>query len=106
MKLWIDDIRRPSANWIWAKSATEAIRICIDYGLENIELISLDHDLGEGMMTGYDFMTWLEERIVVHQDAYPKVKAHTMNPVGRDNIMRAVQALNRRVFGYDDPERN
>lgn len=97
MKLWVDDIRKPSANWIWAKSVTEAIRICMEHGLQNIEAISLDHDLGEGMMTGYDFMNWLEERVVIHKDAYPTITAHTMNPVGRENILRAVESLNRRV---------
>lgn len=53
---------------------------------EKIELISLDHDLGDYSYDGGDaiyLMDWLVER----QTLYPVI-FHTANPVGRANMQR------------------
>lgn len=92
MKLWLDDIRDPSyfgnLNWIWAKTADEAIEL-----LKTGKVIeaSLDHDLtiqqtlgrNDKEKTGYDVVLWMEENNV-----YPPngVKVHSMNPVGRERM--------------------
>ena len=59
----------------------------------DVEILSLDHDLGETetydadrdrFPTGYDVLCWLEER--VHEDpAYPlpqRIQIHSANPAG------------------------
>lgn len=44
MKLWLDDVRPPpSKEWLWAKTAEEAIA-ALSLGI--VEICSLDHDLG------------------------------------------------------------
>lgn len=48
MKLWIDDLRNPAyyghADWYWAKSNTEAIRI-LQSSPEPVDEIAIDHDI-------------------------------------------------------------
>ena len=61
-----------------------------------IGILSLDHDLGD-IHTGYDVLTWLEERI--HQDpSYPlpeEIRFHTANPEGRRRMTQVLQKLYR-----------
>ena len=95
MKIWLDDVRcPPNHDWVWVVSVNDAKR-WIDYyetdlkpNGETLEL-SLDHDLGEYAYDGGDgikLMDWLAER----GTTYP-VELHTMNPVGRDNMVRMIK---------------
>lgn len=94
MYLWVDDIRpRPDEFSLWAKTATEAI----DY-LERclITHISLDHDLGNDEDgTGYDIAKYIEER--AYNDTIHRIKwsIHSANPVGCDNMRRALENADR-----------
>ena len=63
INLYIDDTRPKPEGFILAKTAEEAIKI-IDS--ENIEILSLDHDLGtnrRGQLspTGYDLVKYICE---------------------------------------------
>ena len=49
-------------------------------------VIDLDHDLGEEK-TGYDICKYIIENNI-HFD---KIKIHTSNPVGRDNMIQLLQ---------------
>lgn len=100
MKIWLDDIRSapgPYPEWCWCRSVCDAKsaimyseRYCsVRSGAEEmrIELLDLDHDLGDYACEGGDaikLLDWLEET----GRNYP-IHLHTMNPVGRDN-MRAI----------------
>lgn len=87
--LWLDDERQPYAPWFkgtihWCRTVEEAIQVLRTMP---IDIVSLDHDLGQEK-TGYDLVKWMEE-----QDVWPYcVRIHTMNPVGRENIARALTA--------------
>jgi len=50
--IYLDDVRTPtpSNNWVVVRSYDEFISKINELGLENIELISLDHDLGDSAM--------------------------------------------------------
>jgi hypothetical protein len=55
-KVWIylDDVRVPTERgWTLVKNYEEFVETITRIGLENIELISLDHDLGETAMREY-----------------------------------------------------
>ena len=53
-RVYLDDIRTPIAeDWIVARNYDEFVDIIKTTGLENIEVISLDHDLGEQSMIEY-----------------------------------------------------
>ena len=51
-KIYLDDVRTPTdESWIVVRSYEEFVEKVIEIGFENIELISLDHDLGDTAMT-------------------------------------------------------
>ena len=93
VKIWLDDIRRPpDEGWLWCRSVDEAISAIVFFEDElicypsRLEVISLDHDLGDYAPFGGDgikLMDWLAERNTL----YP-VRFHTRNPVGMENMQR------------------
>ena len=50
-KIYLDDVRTPKdPSWVVVRSYEEFVEKILEIGLENIELISLDHDLGDTAM--------------------------------------------------------
>lgn len=90
MKIWVDDIRPAPNGYETVRSVNEAISLITgaeEAGTE-IELLDLDHDLGDYYPDGGDaikLLDWLAER----ETFYP-VKIHTANPVGRANMERMI----------------
>lgn len=93
MKLWIDDVRKPPESfipeYIWVKTVYMAKEIIQIREEENVpfELIDIDHDAGDFVGAGGDYirlLDWLEE---TGRD-YP-IRIHSMNVVGVAN-MRAI----------------
>ena len=100
MKLWIDDVRPAPENYDGhAYSVNEAKKLILEWeelfrrvaenrGWEfSIELIDIDHDAGDYVKDGGDYiklLDWLEET----GRNYP-IRIHSMNPVGVQN-MRAI----------------
>ena len=91
MKLWLDDIRPVPAGYDGAKSVNEAISMIMEAeeNEEEIEILDLDHDLGDYYPDGGDainLLDWLAER-----ETYYPIKIHTSNPVGRANMERIIE---------------
>lgn len=107
MKLWIDDVRPAPEGYRWIKSVNEAKAFIegieeifgSNYFLYNpstgekrrvdIELINIDHDAGEYVNDGGDYiklLDWLEET----GRNYP-IRIHSMNPVGCANMRRIIE---------------
>ena len=90
MKLWIDDVRPAPPGYIWFKSVNKAIDTIsdlINFGIDDISIIDIDHDAGDYAVDGGDYiklLDWLEETGC----NYP-IRIHSMNPVGVAN-MRAI----------------
>lgn len=90
IKIWLDDIRIAHKGFSWCHSVNEAkalIEKCEKEGLV-IELLDLDHDLGEYVSDGGDgikLIDWLAETKRIY-----KINLHTMNPVGRENMQREI----------------
>ena len=113
--IYLDDIRTPLPNpsthnapeWIVVRNYEEFVQKVNEIGLENIELISLDHDLGDSAMkewlhgvvrnyeinydnitekTGMDCVKWLVNQWM---DGKPlvNVMVHSANAVGAANMM-------------------
>ncbi len=101
--IFMDDVRDPPDDgnpWIVVRDAHMAwlhINVAISIGISVVA--SLDHDLGEDTPTGYDMLNWLERRIVTGSKINPNTKLefkiHSANPVGRDNMTRAIGAIKR-----------
>lgn len=92
LKLWLDDLRQPPDHtWNWVRSvwgAVSAIKSEIKSG-RGIDMMSLDHDLGDYARQGGDgikLLVWM-----IEHDVYCPVMLHTMNPVGRENMARIIK---------------
>jgi hypothetical protein len=107
--LYLDDVRVPTeGDWQVVRSYDEFISHINLNGLENYELISLDHDLGEGAMveyytnvkpnyeldynritekTGMDCARFLVAEAMNKKIPLPTVYVHSANPIGSANMM-------------------
>jgi hypothetical protein len=108
IKIYLDDVRTPvENNWVVVRSYNEFITKVNEIGLENIDFVSLDHDLGDSAMkewhknvyhnytldynnitekTGYDCAKWLVEQWMEGQSVVD-VYTHSANAIGSANIM-------------------
>lgn len=109
LRIYLDDIRTPVDydNWVVVRNYDQFVAKVEQIGLANIELISLDHDLGPSAMhewhtnvytnykldydnitekTGYDCAKWLVNQWL---DGKPVVEVvvHSANAVGAANII-------------------
>jgi len=118
IRLYLDDVRTPKSpnnewveginEWQVVRSYDEFVAHISKNGLENYEVISLDHDLGETAMkefynnvhpnytldynnivekTGYDCAKWLVAESMKTNIPLPQVYVHSANPIGSANIM-------------------
>ncbi len=54
MRIYLDDVRTPVENgWQVVRNYYELVNLVNKVGLNNIEIISLDHDLGDSAMNEY-----------------------------------------------------
>lgn len=100
MKLWVDDVRPAPEGYEWCKSVNEAKKAILDTDEMNeisrmydmnfsITLIDIDHDAGEFVHEGGDYiklLDWLEET----GRNYP-IRIHSMKPVGVENMRRIIK---------------
>lgn len=100
MKIFLDDIRQPPDDtWILVRTYQGAADV-ITNNYNQITDISLDHDLGgeyDGHTvhkSGYD-IALLIEQIAYATKHVPNITVHSMNPVGRQAIFRAIEAIHR-----------
>ena len=53
-KIYLDDVRTPvNPDWVVVRSYDEFVEKVRELGFENIDVISLDHDLGDTAMSEY-----------------------------------------------------
>ena len=94
MRIWVDDVRKPPDGYAWCLSVNIAKRMIENAEKllnDRIELIDIDHDAGDYVSDGGDYiklLDWLEET----GRSYP-IRIHSMNPVGVRN-MRLIIAKN------------
>ena len=82
VRIWVDDTKKPPVGWLWAKTVDAAIAALRS---PDVSDLSLDHDLG-GDQTGMQIVDWMSMT-----ETWPqRIDLHTENPVGADNMMRAL----------------
>lgn len=97
MKIWVDDTRPAPEGYFHCFTVNETIStIKLAEFLETlrpdrkiVELINLDHDAGDFVSDGGDYvniLNWLEETC----RNYP-IHIHSMNPVGVENMRRIIE---------------
>lgn len=80
MRIYVDDTRSAPKDFILANNYKDAINI-INRNKDDIDCLSLDHDLG-GNKSGYDICLYL-----VENEIFPKeINLHSANPVGVKNM--------------------
>lgn len=94
MKLYLDDIRECPKGWIPVRTALDAIQLLEE---QIVEEISLDHDLGELEPTGDEVLNWIERQVFKCGFKPPKMVVHSMNPVGRKNMLAAIKKIEKMV---------
>jgi len=107
--LYLDDVRTPTDDrWQVVRNYEEFVAHIRMRGLENYEVISLDHDLGDTAMqeyynnvrdnytidyknitekTGMDCAKWLVAESMTKKIPLPQIYVHSANPIGSANIM-------------------
>ena len=96
MKLWIDDIRPAPEGLYWiARSVNEAKHFIQQFengdfsSLGKFELIDIDHDAGDYVSDGGDYiklLDWLEET-----GRNYSIRIHSMNPIGVENMRKIIK---------------
>ena len=98
--MWLDDERPAPPGWVHVRSVTAAKKLLLSGAVDEA---SLDHDLGmckacikgfdgnsphrRHRKSGYDLVLWMMDRRI-----WPaKVKVHSMNPVGRQNMLQVIE---------------
>lgn len=95
LKVYLDDVReKPREFDLVCRSVTAFKRIPWPM-LHEIEVLSLDHDLGKNRLTGYDLCKWLEERAYKGLAVPQKIVIHSANPVGCKNMQAAIRSIER-----------
>lgn len=104
-------------KWDVVRNFDEFVKYILDNGVPSI--ISFDHDLADEHYspymndqkkynrlysqfrekTGNDCARWLCEYCVENSIPLPKYLVHSMNPVGRDNILSTMQSCEK-VLGF------
>lgn len=109
LRLYLDDVRTPLAkDWIVVRNYDEFVAEIKLHGLGSFEVISLDHDLGEGAMaeyytnvknnymldynninerTGMDCCRYLVSESMNEKIPLPQIYVHSANPIGSANMM-------------------
>ena len=95
--LWLDDERTPpSSEWVWVKTAPEAIKAL---QTSYFRVISLDHDLGDDSVgTGYDVLTYIEAQVFTNPSyRAPEIRIHTANSSARIRMALAAESIERKL---------
>jgi hypothetical protein len=108
-KIYLDDVRTPTqGEWEIARDYYEFVDLVNKIGLANIDMISLDHDLGDSAMeeyfnnvspnftlnyeninekTGLDCCKFLVNLSIDTNQPLPTIYVHSANPIGSANMM-------------------
>lgn len=109
IKLYLDDIRTPlDKEWEVVRTFEEFVKHIQQVGLENYDVISLDHDLGDSAIqeyilngspnytldynnilekTGMDCAKFLVAESMSTSIPLPQIYVHSANPIGSANMM-------------------
>jgi hypothetical protein len=123
MNIFLDDERLPKdvkwielplVEWTISRNYYDFVKLVQN---EWPKIISFDHDLGpksynelfknnmqsfnydnlNGEKTGYDCLRFLIGKAVELNRVLPEIYIHTMNPIGRDNMMALIANYNKHI---------
>lgn len=81
INVFMDDIRSCPRGFVLARTVDECIALIDEC---EINILSLDHDMGWSQPTGYDVTKY-----IVEQNKYPReIYLHTSSAIGRANMFQ------------------
>lgn len=91
--IYLDDERMPKYDgWTIVRSVDDFKKIIMKNGLP--KKMSLDHDLGDNLPTGYDAVKWM-----VYEMEFDlrniDINVHSANPVGAENMRKLIKSWNK-----------
>lgn len=107
----------PPVQWIIVRDFDRFCSIIKENGLPNY--VSFDHDLGDtaykqattgifdyskqgNEKTGYDCVKWLIEYCMDNSIKFPNYTVHSLNPVGKENIIKLIESYKIAVENTSD----
>lgn len=92
--LYLDDERTPKMDRAWViVRSVEAFKQTLQERGAPVAM-SLDHDLGFMVPTGYDALKWyLEEVLDGRLTLCPEINIHSANPVGARNMRGLIESF-------------
>ena len=94
MYIWLDDLRRAPDGFIHVRNLAELQELIV-LNSDVIEVMSFDHDLGEGEIDGYGIAKWFAKNYL---ERWPlEVRVHSDNPPGAANIRAFDQFVRNRL---------
>jgi len=111
-RLFIDDERDPvnvtwgsaedqllyrDGEWLIARNWYEVLELVVSLGFP--KMISFDHDLGDGEITGYEIAQKLSNMVMdgVEMPSGFEFRVHSKNPPGAENIRRYMENFLKHV---------
>ena len=93
MKVFLDDLRDTPDGWVRVYTVEETITL-LESGV--VTELSLDNDLGEGLLEGYKVLDWLEEKVYFDKSFFlPDVKIHSANASRVEYMERAIANIKK-----------
>ena len=88
-KIYLDDLRDTPEGYTRTYTVEETIKL-IEENNGQIEVVSLDNDLGLGLREGYEVMNWIEEKAFLNELLpIPHLIIHSGNNVAQDTMSMA-----------------
>ena len=94
MKIYLDDERQAPEGWTQCRWPEEVIRL-LQSDLNHLQVthLSLDHDLGDDVRTGYDVILWIEEVVSMRWFYPPEIKVHSANGPARLRMEAGIRSI-------------
>ncbi len=93
MKVFLDDLRDTPDGWVRVYTVEETITL-LESGV--VTELSLDNDLGEGLLEGYKVLDWLEEKVYFNPHfRIPAITIHSANASRVEYMKRVVDSITR-----------
>ena len=101
VRIWLDDVRPMPAGYNFHARTVDEVEGVL--GKCAVSHISFDHDLGEDadgnvLPSGYDLAKIIERMAYVGTLEPLQWRIHSLNPVGRENIRKAMSSADRAWF--------
>lgn len=99
INVYLDDFRPCPKGFVLAKNVEECLELLSNF---EVNILSLDHDLGIGEPTGYDLVKRMVEQGVYASEIY----LHSSSAIGRTNMFELLQQHKPehvKVFPYPMP---